>query len=280
MEENRELSDSASLLIELDSGNGSGFFVKKNLIATNIHVIAQTTSVSAKLVETQTEFVVEGIAAFDTKNDLVILKITGEGASVFLGDSDLLQSGDIVQAVGYPSEGYKVTEGPIHSIRDSDKWIRMGFKTLVGNSGGPVLNRNGQIIGVVVADHDWCSFAIPINTVKKLLVQTSRVEPLAQWQEREKIRAYVYLVQGQTKHCAAQRKRSTTLYEEAIVNFDKAIQLNPDYALCYYNRGTVKSQLGRLNADESDLTEVQQYYRDAIDDYTEAIKLCPDYASA
>ena len=111
MEENRELSDPAALLIQVDGGNGSGFFVGKNLIATNIHVVAGTTSVSGKLIETQTEFVVEGVAAFDPKNDLVILKIVGEGTPFPLGDSNLVKSGDIVQAIGYPNRKYTLTEG-------------------------------------------------------------------------------------------------------------------------------------------------------------------------
>ena len=83
MEENRELSDPAALLIKAEGvGEGSGFFVRGDLIVTNVHVVAGATSVLAELVETQTEFVVEGIAAFNPKNDLVILKIAGEGTSL------------------------------------------------------------------------------------------------------------------------------------------------------------------------------------------------------
>lgn len=281
MEENRELNDPAALLIKAEGvGNGSGFFVKENLIATNIHVVAAATSVSAELVETKTEFTVEGVAAFDTKNDLVILKITGEGTSLPLGDSNSVESGDVVQVVGYPGGKYKVTEGPIRSIRNSDKWIRMSLMTVAGNSGGPVLNSSAEVIGVAIASHDCYSFSIPINAVKKLLIQPHEIKPLAQWQERKKVRAYACLVRSQTKHLTAEKKRLVPLYDKAIVDLDKAIQLNPDCAFFYYNRGVMKFQLGRLKIDESDLTEVQQHYRDAIVDHTKAIKLCPDFASA
>lgn len=146
MEENRELNGSKALFIlARNFGNGSGFFVEKDLIATSIHVVAGATSVSAKVLDTNIAYAVEGVAAFDAKNDLVILKIAGKGTPLSIGNSDLLQSGDIVQVVGYPSEGYKVTEGPIHSIRGSDKWIRIKFKTDRGNSGGPVLNRTCEV---------------------------------------------------------------------------------------------------------------------------------------
>ena len=156
----------------------------------------------------------------------------------------------------------------------------MSLQTNSGNSGGPVLNRNGEVIGVAVASHDYFSLAIPANLVKILLAQTHKIEPLTQWQEKQRIRAYACLVQGQNKHAAAQKKQSITFYDEAIIDLDEAIQLHPDYVHSYYNRGAVKSQLGLLKIGEGNLTEGQQHYRDAIADYTQAIKLCPDYASA
>ena len=136
----------------LDPGGGSGFFVKKDLIATNIHVVAGATSVSAELRDPETncvikKFAVEGVTAFDAKNDLAILKIAGEGTPIFIGDSDSLQSEDIVQAIGYPNRKYEVTEGTVHGGLRNNKWIRMKVRTSDGNSGGPVLDRNGRVCG-------------------------------------------------------------------------------------------------------------------------------------
>ena len=274
MEENIGLGDPKALLIRARGvGTGSGFFVGKNLIATNIHVVAGATSISAKVVGANTAYTVEGVAAFDAKNDLVILKVAGKGIPLPIGDSDAVQSGDIVRAIGYPSGKYKCTEGPIHSIRDSDKWIRMKFKTNSGNSGGPVLNRNGKVIGVADANASCFSFAIPVNAVKMLLTQTHGVEPLAQWQEREQIHAYACMVQSQIKH-------SESLYGEAIVDLDKAIQLNPDNVRPWFRRGVAKSDLGQSKSEEGNVAEAQQYYQDAIVNYTEAIRLCTDFAAA
>lgn len=274
MEENRELDEPKVLFIlARDFGNGSGFFVEKDLIATNIHIVAGATSISAKILGTNITYAVEGVAAFDTKNDLVILKVAGEGTPLPIGDSDLSQNGDVLQAVGYPSGNYKVTEGPIHSIRCSDKWIRMKFKTDGGNSGGPVLNKNSEVIGIAVANADYFSFAIPVNAIKMLLTQTHEVEPLAQWQERKQIRAYACMVQSQINHFES-------LYGEAIVDLDKAIQLNPDNVRPWFRRGVAKSDLGQSKSEEGNVAEAQQYYQDAIDNYTEAIKLCADYAVA
>ena len=136
------------------------------------------------------------------------------------------------------------------------------------------------MVAVAASDHHSYSLAIPINTVRKLLTQTQRIEPLVEWQENPQIHTYTCLVQSQTKFLEAQKQHSTTLYEEAVIYLDKAIQLNPGSSLSYYKRGTVKSQLGLLKIDEDDLTEGQKHYRDAIIDYTKAIKLCLDYDSA
>ena len=252
-------------------GRGSGFFVEKNLIATNIHVVAGATSITAGLTGTGMRFTVEGVMAFDAKNDLVILKIAGVGTPLMIGDSDLVKNGDFLQTVGYPNGKYMVTEGPIHSIRDSDKWIRMKFNTLGGNSGGPVLNSKGEVIGIVVQDADFFSFAIPVNLVKNLLIGSQTLEPLSQWQEREQIRAYTYLVKS---------KNAKGRYEDAITNLDKAIQLSSNITLFYYNRGTIKSNFGQFKVEKGNVAEAHQHFQDAIDDFTKTINLCPDHAEA
>ena len=80
----------------------SGFFVAPNLIATNIHCVTGAPSIFAEIVSTKTEFPVEGVATFDAENDLVILKVTGEGVPLPLDDSNTLQVGETVCAVGHP----------------------------------------------------------------------------------------------------------------------------------------------------------------------------------
>lgn len=274
MDENRELSDSVVLSIKTDCGNGSGFFIEENLIVTNIHVVAKGTSVSVRLVGASTVYTVEGVTAFDSKNDLVILKITGKGTPLPIGDSDLLQSGDFVQVVGCPSAKCEVTEGTVHGILRSNKWIRMKVKTADGISGGPVLNRNCKVIGIAVSGEGPYNHAIPANILKTLIDQAQAMESLTQWRERKQIRAYACLVQSKIKDKANNND------ETMIADLDKAIQLNPDFFLSYFFRGNMKVNLGQSKADVGDAVEAQHLYRDAIDDYTQAIKLCSDYALA
>ena len=87
---------------QLVSTRGSGFFVNSNLIVTNLHGVAGAPSITAELVSTEATFLVEGVVAYDIENDLVILKVTGEGVPLSLGDSDTVQIGDTVCAVGHP----------------------------------------------------------------------------------------------------------------------------------------------------------------------------------
>lgn len=273
MEENRTLNDLKTLFINAEGfGEGSGFFVKEDLIVTNIHVVAGATSVSAELRDSETncvikKFIVEGVKAFDAKNDLVILKIAGEGIPLPIGDSDLVQTGDIVQAIGYRNKVYKATEGPIHSIWSSDKWIRMKFKTDRGNSGGPVLNESDEVIGVVVGSKDSYSFAIPANVVKTLLAhQGQEIEPLAQWQERKQIRAHICMVQSQNK-------RTKSLHDKEIDDLNEAIQLYPDYALAYNNRADAKCRFGKSKDTVGNVEAAQNLYQEAMVDINTAIKL-------
>ena len=129
---------------------GSGFFMDKNKIATNIHVVAQPGPVFAKLSDEETILAVEGIAAYDVKNNLVILQLSGEGTPLPIGDSDAVQSGDSVSVVGYSDGKYKATAGTIDSIFKSDKWFWLKVATSNECSGGP---RAEQKRG---SDRDYC----------------------------------------------------------------------------------------------------------------------------
>ena len=100
-------------------GLGSGFFVKPNQVATNLHVVEGTARGYAKLVGQKTKRDIEGITAIDAKRDLVILKVSALGVpAVSLGDSDTVQVGETVYAVGNPHglEG-TFSQGIISSVR-------------------------------------------------------------------------------------------------------------------------------------------------------------------
>ena len=296
--------------------HATGFFVTRNKVATNVHVLASREFVLVRSIDDEKNWTVEGVTAFDAQNDLAILKVAEEGTPLPLGNSDTLQRGEAVSAVGYPRGKWTVSGGTLHSIRDNDKWLQMNVKISPGNSGSPVINSKGQVIGIISASEDPYSYAIPSNTLKALLVQSGPAEPLALWQKRVPLHPYVYASQGTRNYFEGR-------YDEAIADFDKVIELNPENTYAYYNRGLAKFRLAdieykkgntekakglyeggiedstqaiqrtpedanayhnraggkfRLARLETDLAKVQQYYQDAIDDWTQVINLNPELA--
>ena len=273
---------------------GSGFFVDEDKIVTNIHVVASPGPCFAKRSDDGTISAIEGVVAFDVQNDLVVLKLAGEGMPLPLGDSDMVKSGETVIAVGYPNKKHKVTQGSIHSTRNSDKWIRMNIATAGGSSGSPVLNSSGQVVGVDVSrvniDDESYALAIPSNTLKTLLAPSASTVPLIEWQNRDPIRAYNYQTHGKNKYEADE-------YQTAIADFDKAIQLNPWNIHTYYKRGIAKAALGKHKAAIADFDKAIEInteaiylylarrnskralsdYKGAIADLNKAIQLYPEH---
>lgn len=164
---------------------GSGFFVKQGQIATNLHVVEGARRGYAKLVGKETKFNIEGYTAIDEKRDLIILKVAAVGTeTISLGNSDLAQVGETVYAVGNPRglEG-TFSDGIISSIRPvgSDKLIQITAPLSPGSSGGPVLNRKGEVIGVsvlTIRNGQNLNFAIPSNYLKTLIAKVGSVNPL------------------------------------------------------------------------------------------------------
>ena len=164
---------------------GSGFFVRNSQVATNLHVVKGASRGYAKLVGQKTKYDIEGITAVDAEHDLVILKISvPEVEAIPLGDSDTIQVGESIYAVGNPRglEG-TFSQGIISSIRKVgiDKILQLTAAISPGSSGGPVLNDKGQVIGVSVATFrsgQNLNFAIPSNYLEKLMEQIGPVKPL------------------------------------------------------------------------------------------------------
>ena len=251
---------------------GSGFFVDKDKIVTNIHVVARPGPIFAKLNDKKTIWTVEGVTAYDIEYDIVVLKLAGEGTPLPLGNSDTVQRGEPVVAVGYPDRKYKVSSGNVHGIRNSDKLLGTTAESAKGSSGGPVLNGKGEVVGITTRS-DYYNFSVPSNRLKVLLAQSGPSEPLEQWHQRDHIRAYAYHLEGEVRFNAGDDAN-------AIVSFDNAILQNPKHILAYFWRGRAKTNLGKSKADQGDITEAQQLYQAAIDDNTLTLKINPEFALA
>ena len=162
---------------------GSGVIIdgKRGLILTNAHVLARTGTITVVL-EDEREFDAQIVGA-DPDSDLAVLKIdsTEKLPAIEMGDSDDLMIGETVIAIGNPfGFSHTVTTGVIsavdRSIRTDDRiyhqFIQIDASINPGNSGGPLLNINGDLIGVntaIYAKAQGIGFAIPISKAKKIV---------------------------------------------------------------------------------------------------------------
>ena len=257
----------------------SGFFVANDKIVTNIHVVATADLASLHVRSNDASFTIRGVTAFDVKNDLVILQVSGEGVPLVLGDSDAVRSGETlfsVGYVGYPADRYNVMKNTVLPGQLKDVWLRVTPNSPAGNSGGPVLNTEAEVIGINVMGSGPIDYVIGSNVLKELLDRSGAVETLTQWQTRDPIRSYLYLGQ-------ASERFHTTDYAGAIHALDKFIELNPMHvgiSVIYSNRGYAKTLLGHSKFDKDAPAVAQLDYRAAIQDLDEAISLNPENVTA
>ncbi|MBS1117696.1 MAG: putative Serine protease do-like precursor, partial [candidate division NC10 bacterium] len=163
---------------------GSGFIVRPDgYIVTNNHVVDGATEITVKL--SGGRHFTAKVVGRDPKTDLALLKIDAQNLPVVaFGDSDKLQVGEPVMAIGNPfglegtvttgivsAKGRVIGEGPYDDFIQTDASINPG------NSGGPLVNQAGQVVGIDTAivsqsgGSVGIGFAIPINEAKTILPQ-------------------------------------------------------------------------------------------------------------
>src|SRR5208283_3079242 len=167
---------------------GSGFVLKKGFVVSNFHVIEGSASGFAKRVGDSTRFKIAGIAAKDEARDLVILAVDGlteEGAT--LSKRPTVEVGETVFAVGNPRglEG-TFSQGIVSSIREFDRFSLLQITAPIspGSSGGPIVDENGDVVGIAVATFRGgqnLNFAIPIKFIIEVASAIStNTAPLAE----------------------------------------------------------------------------------------------------
>jgi len=174
---------------KIDQNIGSGFIVSKDgFIITNKHVVADEQATYKVLTNDKKEFNVEKIYR-DPLNDLAILKVNANNLKALsLSDSSKLKLGQMTIAVGTPLGEFTntVTTGIVSGlgrgitagspfegfVEKLDNVIQTSAPISPGNSGGPLLNSSGQVIGIntaIAQEGSNIGFAIPSNVIKDLL---------------------------------------------------------------------------------------------------------------
>ncbi|RME61952.1 MAG: Do family serine endopeptidase, partial [Alphaproteobacteria bacterium] len=164
---------------------GSGVIVREGgIVVTNFHVAGDADEIRVVLADRR-EFAAELILA-DQQTDLAVLRIKAEGErfpTIALGDSDVLEVGDVVLAIGNPfGVGQTVTSGIVSAlartgvgVSDYQYFIQTDAAINPGNSGGALIDSQGRLIGINTAIFSQTGssigigFAIPVNMVRFVL---------------------------------------------------------------------------------------------------------------
>lgn len=226
--------------------NASGFFIDKHKIVTNFHVAQGVASIEAELVGKQEKFQIESVEAYDVENDLILLKVNGEGVPLAFGDSAEIKGQDVICAVGYPNGNAEITHGIVDGILTRGQRIRMQIETTDGSSGCPIMNSRGKVIGIDASGDEVYSYAIPSNILKSLIKKVGRAEPIKEWQKRPQIRAYVETKEGN-------KRQKEGNYKKAIAHYDAAIELKPDMVKAYRGRADARMELWAFSRAAEDL---------------------------
>ncbi len=160
---------------------GSGFIIDgAGFVVTNNHVIEDSDQIKVKLKD-EREFDAR-IVGRDANTDIALLKIESDKnfPTAKLGDSDALKVGQWVVAIGSPfgleqtvTAGIVSAKGRVIGSGPYDDFIQTDASINPGNSGGPLLNLQGEVVGIntaIVASGQGIGFAIPINLAKDIIL--------------------------------------------------------------------------------------------------------------
>lgn len=166
------------------SSLGSGFIIESDgYILTNTHVVADATEILVRLDDNR-EYEAE-VVGHDRPSDVALLRIDADGLpTVGLGDSEALQVGEWVLAIGSPfGLEHTATQGIVSALNRQlpndtyTPFIQTDVAVNPGNSGGPLFNGNGEVIGINAQIFSrtggfmGLSFAVPINVAMEVVEQ-------------------------------------------------------------------------------------------------------------
>ena len=165
-----ETTYNSVVVVYSDTGVGSGFYISENTIITNAHVVGNNSTVSIMLYND--ESVKGNVIKTDTDKDLALVAISKTGVPLNISE-ETLSVGQEVYAIGAPKDmPYTMTKGIISAMNrkiGQNEYIQMDASVNPGNSGGPLLDENGNVIGVITlkaSDAEGIGFAVTISDVR------------------------------------------------------------------------------------------------------------------
>ena len=169
-----------------EEGVGAGFAISSNLVATALHVIGESRRVSVRVANGK-ELDATEVHAWDRAVDLAIVRVAATDLPMLpLGDSDDLHQGAAVIAIGNPlGLEHSVVKGVVSARRafDAVEMIQLAIPIEPGNSGGPLLDLDGRVQGILTMKSALSrnlGFAVPVNALKALIDHPNPV-PIERW---------------------------------------------------------------------------------------------------
>ncbi len=246
---------------------GSGFFIAADRVITNRHVIEKSSRAEIHLIDGK-RFPVRGVLAVDGEGDLALLKVEVPPALAIPLPivRAVPQEGETIVVVGNPFglEG-SVSNGIVSAVREISgygKIIQITAPISPGSSGSPVVNMYGQVIGIATlqaAEGQSLNFAVPSERILQLKVNDlqSFSSLTAETQKNKRSNAESLYSQG-----VAQLSRDD--FNRALSYFEKAVEIDPNYAEAWYQAGFCYGILGR--------------HTEALKASKQAAKLRPDWS--
>jgi len=166
---------------------GSGFVISSDgTIVTNYHVIANAQEIKVNLQNRQESFDAEVVGS-DPATDLALLRIDAQNLPVLeMADSENLQTGEWVVAIGNPfglkhtvTSGIISAKGRVIGAGPYDDFLQTDASINPGNSGGPLLNMDGEVVGIntaIVAAGEGIGFAVPTSMARDVIAQLKRYQ--------------------------------------------------------------------------------------------------------
>src|SRR6266568_8084363 len=298
----RRIKPSAVAIVTFDNhgeslSRGSGFFIDVDRVVTNRHVIegAYRAEVHSS---TGNVYPVKGVLAVDAEGDLALLKIDAPPNQIrpLALERTSPQEGESVLVIGNPFglEG-SVTNGIVSAVRDIPTFgriIQIAAPISPGSSGSPVVNMQGQVIGVAtlqITGGQSINFAIPSERISQLPTGTltSFADLVATTSRNQHAKAVQFFRDGLSF-------LSKDDCEKALPYFEKAVESDSNYAEAWAQTGFCHEKLGHHNeAIEASKKAVAlrpaaesffniglanfylKQYRESADAYRQAIKLDP-----
>jgi tetratricopeptide (TPR) repeat protein len=276
---------------------GSGFFVDTDRIVTNRHVLEGAFRAEVHS-STGAVFPVKGVLAIDAEGDLALLKIDAPNAQIrpLPLDKTSPQEGESIVVIGNPLglEG-SVTNGIVSAVRDIPTFgriIQITAPISSGSSGSPVVNMQGQVIGIAtlqITGGQSVNFAIPSERISQLQSTslTSLADLVAATGRNKRAKAVQFFRDGLSF-------LSKDDCEKALPYFEKAVESDNNYAEAWAQTGFCNEKLGRhAEAIEASKKAVSlrpsaesyfniglanfylKQYRESAEAYRQAIKLDP-----